>query len=207
MHSPAISHVQDTDSCFIPEVAYSRSGVAFNPRENLWRFRDAVNDVRLNFDDLPISDSLRISLKKTLLWYMQSQASSSAMSYLSLFRHFSRFAGENENTTLGVIEENSLISYRASLPVSKRWQFGRLSTLLRKWVDLSLPGVTGVAAKLLSDLKNPGMQKGRAILNSDPIHGPLNDIEFQQVSSAMKKSYEDKALQLSDYVLLLLVMG
>lgn len=207
MHSTAISHVNNVDSGLLPEIAYSRSGVAFNPREGVWKFRDAVNDVRLNFDDLPISDLLKTSLKKTLLWYMQDRASSSAMSHLGGFRKFCIFVRENTSSILESIDENALISYRASLPVSKKWQFGVLSTLLRKWVGLNLPGVTEVAAKLLSDLRNPGMQKGKSILNSDPIHGPLNDIEFQMVSSAMKKTYEDKTLQLSDYALLLLVMG
>jgi len=207
MRSTAISHVKDVDSGRLPEVAYSRSGVVFNPREDVWRFRDAVNDVRLSFDDLPISDLLKTSLKKTLLWYMQSRASSSAMSHLSGFRAFCIFVKKDEGSIIGSIDENALISYRASLSVNQKWRFGGLSTLLRKWVGMSLPGVTNVAAKLLSDLRNPGVQKGKSILNSDPNHGPLNDIEFQQVSSALKKAYRDDVLPLSDYVLLLLVMG
>ena len=207
MHSTVISHVKDVGSGLLPEIAYSRSGVAFNPREDVWKFRDAVNDVRLHFDDLPMSNLLKTSLKKTLLWYMQDRASSSAMSHLGGFREFCIFVRENTRSILESIDENALISYRASLPVNKKWRFGTLSTLLRKWVGLSLPGVTEVAAKLLYDLRNPGMQKGKSILNSDPIHGPLNDIEFQQISSAIKKAYEDRNLRLSDYVLLLLVMG
>ncbi|MGB3835078.1 MAG: hypothetical protein WA928_00435 [Castellaniella sp.] len=66
MRSTAISHVKDVDSGLLPEIAYSRSGVAFNPREDVWRFRDAVTStLRTDGIDFDVPASY---LRERLSW-------------------------------------------------------------------------------------------------------------------------------------------
>lgn len=195
----------------LPTVVRTKSGgVQFNPSSEIWRYRDGVEGVTLDFRDLRrgLSPGLVHVAKCTLCWY----AANRSLSHLrNSFRRLVEFANHiaASGAILETISSPELINYVGQLDTSHLWHFGALGGVLKRWRRLGYPGVEEDALLLLKQLRVPGNKKGEAVLTMDPTNGPLTEIEQEGVQSALNDAYAEGIVDTETYVLawLYLLLG
>ncbi len=191
----------------LPEIARTPNGAQFDPRSDKWVYRDSVVNINLDFTSFQASENLVFSVKRVLVWYAENKSSSHLENMFERLEHFFRNVTNNKAGVLTIITTNDLINYKALLTYKNDWYLGALSGLLKKWHQLSIPGVTDDAVAFLKQLRIKGNQKGEAVLTMDPEHGPFTDIETQSMQVALDSGYADGAISLADYVLVWLFMA
>ncbi|XPJ79381.1 hypothetical protein ACNSPR_30925 [Klebsiella pneumoniae] len=114
MNDSAITESQKKSAPLLalPAVAYTKSGIAFAPNEDHWRFVDGAHKVDLNFKKLKhLGQNVRNSFKRTLLWYLQSKSPRFAQ---NLFNHtlaFDKWATANYSEPAQEITQYHIVSY------------------------------------------------------------------------------------------------
>lgn len=190
----------------LPALARTRSGIEFDPRAARWAYRDATDNVSLNFATLPAEKPLIASAKLVLLWYAENMSPTHLMNMHERLAHFLRTASAAQRPLLSEITATDLLNYKASLSDTTSWYLGNLSGLLQKWHDLGYPGVSKDAVGLLKQLRIRGNRKGEAVLTHDPINGPFSDIELESLQAALDTAFEQEELGRKSYLLAYLYM-
>jgi len=141
----------DSD-CELPTSTRTRSGVTFDPSQRLWKYRDGVNAVSLDFRDINAPTALCKSLKRVLVWYAEHHSPSHLTNLFMRFRHFASTIRLSKEE----IRSAHLINYRATLDASTEWYLGSLSGLLKRWSRMHVPGVSADAATYLRSIRVRG---------------------------------------------------
>lgn len=71
MNKPAEAIARWGSAPKLPDLARTRSGVEFDPRANRWAYRDATDNVNLDFSKWLVTDKFIVSAKLSLLWYAE----------------------------------------------------------------------------------------------------------------------------------------
>ncbi|MCA3237407.1 MAG: site-specific integrase [Curvibacter sp.] len=172
----------------LPEVAHTRSGIAFRPSDDLWRWRDGPFEVNLSFERVDSSAALLLPCLKHTLCVFAKQASPSHLGNLyEAFVHFLRRRVSNSPLTSITTEEIS--NYIATLKQDEKWRIGHLNVLLQKWAALELPGVDEECVRYLSEIRKPGNVKGAAVRQRDPFNGPFSEEEYTALYKAVDAAY------------------
>jgi integrase len=190
----------------LPPLARTRSGIEFDPSANRWAYRDAIENVHLDFSRLPVTAPLLTSAKLALLWYAEHMSSAHLSNMYGRLCHFMACISADRDGPLAEITSTDLINYHATLPGPTKWYLTSLSGVLKKWHSLGYPGVTADAVALLKQLRKPGNTKGEAVLTHDPVHGPFTDIELESLQAALDRTYETGEVDKEKYLLAYLFM-
>lgn len=172
----------------LPEVAHTKSGVAFCPTDDVWDVLDGP--FRMHLDFLRLGEDLAVvrdSLKSCLLVFVKSYSPHYAQNLFSAFRHFLTLRGEAGPFTSFSVAE--VANYRARLQPHEAWRVGTLNVLLQKWHALGLPGVDDDAAAYLGEKRKPGNDKGTAVRARDPVHGPFSHAEYTALYKAVDTAF------------------
>lgn len=172
----------------LPQLAYTRSGIPFNPSENIWHWIDGVFRIRLDFLRLNLPETVPvISLKYTLHVFVKLNAPTYAMNLYNAFVHF---LGLREGLPpLVTIDVNEVSIYRSRLGEHEKWRLGHLNVLLQKWEALGLVGVDPECTKYLRERRKPGNRKGVAVRQRDPVDGPFTEEEYISLYKAVDAAY------------------
>lgn len=187
----------------LPVHSRTRSGVKFDPSKDVWKYRDGMNSISLDFGDVNAPPELRQALKLVLTWYAEHLSPSHLDNLFERFRHFAstiQLAGST-------ITSLHLINYRGTLNPSTEWYLGNIAGLLKRWHRMSFPGVSDDAMSYLKSIKIRGNRKGVAVLTMDPEQGRFTDIEFEAIRSAAIDAYKADLIERDAYVLALLFMA
>ena len=195
----------------LPACVQSFRGTMFDPRLERWTFHEGVQSVSLNFALMPtkVSMSLITSIKRILLWYAENLSSGQLMAHFTNLKRLLEFIAKEADGEIVEIDAHHLMNYRASLTGHKEWFLGAVSSCLKKWHEMGIPGVTTHAVKFLSLIRLKGSEKGKAILTMDSRDGPFTDIELQSISAALNDGFSSRHISLEEYVLayLFLLVG
>lgn len=191
----------------LPALARTRSGVEFDPRADLWSYRDDTTTVNLDFAKLPATASLTASAKLALLWYAEQLSSGHLINMFMRLAHCLRTLSADRDSPLAEVTSTDLINYKASLTDATSWYLGSLSGLLQKWHSLGYLGVTDDAVALLRQLRTRGNAKGEAVLTHDPVRGPFTDIELESLQAALDLAYAAGEVDREGYLLAYLFMA
>lgn len=185
----------------LPISVRTRSGVLFRPGADVWKFRDGVTGVNLNFEQANqyMTDELVYGLKQTLIWMFQNKASGTAVAVYSTFLHFIRSIDCSAERPLAEITSSDLINYRAMLSTRQINRLRTLASLLRKWQQLDLSGVNADAIKLLGDLRLRASPTGEAVRTMCPLTGPLSQLEDESFQYALNASFAKGQLQEDEF--------
>lgn len=176
----------------------TKSGVQFDALADIWAYRDGVNNIHLNFNQLPNSSrEFRERAKKVLSWYAENRSPDHLHNLFRRLQHFLR-ASTKEIASVSAVD---LLNYRAGLTESTAWYVGTLAGLLRKWQSLGYPGVDDDVELLLKQLRLKGNAKGIAVLTWDVHEGPFTHIETEALHAALNTAYAGGTLSMADYVL------
>lgn len=172
----------------LPEVAHTRSGIAFNPNNDLWSWVDGVFRVHLDFSRLSVASTFPIaSLKYALHVFVKLNAPTYAGNLFNGFVHF--LAQRDGLPALETISLEEVSKYAARLQEHERWRLGHLNVLLQKWNALNLPGVDAECTQYLRERRKPGNVKGAAVRQRDPVDGPFSEEEYLTLYKAVDAAY------------------
>ena len=177
----------------LPDAAHTRSGIAFNPNEDLWSWVDGVFRVRLDFSRLSLAATFPVtSLKYTLHVFVKLNAPSYVMNLFNAFVHF--LAVRDGLPALKSISVAEISNYASRLQEHEKWRIGTLNVLLQKWNALGLPGVETECAQYLRERRKPGNVKGAAVRQRDPVQGPFSEEEYLTLYKAVDAAYGTGAI-------------
>lgn len=187
----------------LPSCVRSYRGSSFDARAERWTFHEGVQPVSLNFALLPseVSVPLSLSIKRILVWYAENLSAGQLVSHFNNLNRLLRFIAKESNGEITEIDAPHLMNYRASLVGHKEWYLGAVSSCLKKWHELGMPGVTTDAVRFLNMVRLKGSEKGRAVLTMDSNDGPFTDIEIQAIRGALNDGFASGRLDLEEYVL------
>ena len=206
MNKPAEAIARWGSAPELPALARTRSGVEFDPRANRWAYRDATDNVNLDFSKWLVTDKFIVSAKLSLLWYAEHLSPAHLSNMHERLGHYLRVVCDSRIAPLEEITSADLINYRATLTSATSWYLGSLSGFLKKWHSLGYSGVTTDAAALLKQLRTQGNPKGEAVLTHDPIHGPFTDMELESLQSSLDRAYVSGEVDREGYLLAYLFM-
>lgn len=172
----------------LPEVAFTKSGVMFCPRDDLWDWFDGTYRVHMNFLKFELSDSIPIeSLKATLMVFMRTNSPYSVVNLFNVFSHF--LSKRSKRTRLVSISALEVSNYLANLKDHEKWRVGTLNVLLQKWHRLGLIGVDADCTQYLREIRKAGNKKGDAVRTRDPIKGPFSEREYTALYKTVDAAY------------------
>jgi integrase len=191
----------------LPSSSRTRGGGVFDPRCDVWKLRDGVTQVRLDFAFAILSPQCVHALKIVLLWYAENSSLRHLANMHKRFGDLVRYLSKNCDSVISEITSIDLLNYKTSLSADVAWYLGQLSGMLKKWHGLGLTGVTDDAAALLRDLRLKGNEKGVAVRTMDPVYGPFTDIEQEAIQSALNDAFADGSIAEDSYLLAWLFMA
>jgi hypothetical protein len=178
----------------LPMTAITRGGVTMYPREDVWKYRDGLNDVSLIWGKLgayPLD--LLEGIKATMVWYAKHGSPASLQAYFAAFEYWA------EVNPAPVFSEQEFYRFRA-IHASTR-VVGHVKAFLRKWHHLGFPGVSRDLMKVLSSTKEKSGPKGVAVATMDPRNGPFTDIELQGLLDALSDAFGAARISARDHAL------
>jgi integrase len=199
---PSIS----TESIELPSLVTSINGAQFDPREDIWSYRDSSSNVSLNFENLWAEADWVLSAKRVLIWYVENKSPyhvTNLFSYLVGF--LKRIAPDVYKVS--VITSKDILNFQAGLKERDSYYLGTLSGLFCKWHELNIPGVSDDAVALLKQLRIKGNIKGEAVLTMNPEKGPFTEIEFEAIQVALNEAFAAQEISLGDFLLVILLMA
>lgn len=172
----------------LPSLAFTRSGVSFDPRANHWFWFDGPFRVRLDFERLDSQMTLlREPLKQTLLVFAKGSSPNHLSNLFHAFIHFASWRNSSKPFTAFTAEEVS--NYHAGLAEHEQGRLSTLNVLLQKWNALRLPGVDDECAQYLREKRKRGNEKGAAVRTRDPVNGPFSEAEYTALYKAVDAAY------------------
>lgn len=189
---------KESSQLLLLNLTSTKSGVQFDAASDIWKYQDGVNNVYLDFTELPnSSSSFRDYTKRVLSWYAENCSPDHLKNMFRRLQHFLRAS----NHEISSISAADLLNYRAKLNESTTWYLGNIAGLLRKWKALGYPGVDDDAELLLKQMRLKGNAKGVAVLTWDVNNGPFTHIETEAIQEALNQAYASGNLSMADYVL------
>lgn len=172
----------------LPAIAFTRSGIAFHPREDVWAWTDGPYHVHMDFSRLNSQLIFMLEqLKQTLLVFAKG---SSGHHLVNLFRAFNHFGALREDPEPFVgFTPVEVSNYHARLEKHEEWRLSTLNVLLQKWNALRLPGVDDECAQYLREKRKCGNEKGEAVRTRDPVEGPFSEQEYTALYKAVDAAY------------------
>jgi integrase len=171
----------------LPDRVFTRSGSSINPRDDLWEWTDGPFEPRIDFGTYNDGFEFLVPLlKQTLIPYLKRHSSGYVV---GLNQEFHSFLIATGGSFESVITPQHFSNYSARMSERHRWRLSRVSVLLRKWMELGLPGVDPTCEAYLLELRIPGGPKGEPVTTRNPIRGPLSEEEYTALHSAVNAAY------------------
>ena len=191
----------------LPERATTRDGVEWFPRRDSWEIPTPSNLRLFSFSGLPglMSDEIKVSLKAVTINYLEIYSPDHAYNVHARMLSFANAVCADG--PVSCITPELVLRYRATLTPDTEWYLCTLRGLFCRWVGLGLPGVAAEVGPLLRRMRLKGNEKGVAVLTSDPDKGPLTDVEFQAVVTALNDLLAKGGIDVGDYLLVWLFLA
>lgn len=172
----------------LPDTAFTRSGIAFYPNEDVWDWLDGPFRLHADFSKVTgTSSSIRDALKLTLTVFAKGSSANHVINLFNIFKHF--ISLREAAPPLACITNQEISNYGARLQKHERWRIGTLNVLLQKWVLLGLEGVDPQCSRYLREQRKPGNEKGHAVRTRDPFNGPFSEPEYTALYKAVDAAY------------------
>lgn len=171
----------------LPDKAFTRSGVAFHPNNEVWSWVDGPFRLSIDFRKVEVGPILLNSLKSTLLVFAKTSSASHLSNLFHSFTHL--LALRKDSIPLTCITAQEVSNYSARLSAHEKYRIGTLNVLLQKWGSLQLEGVDPECTRYLRERRKPGNEKGAAVRTRDPIDGPFSEAEYKALYRAVDTAY------------------
>lgn len=183
-------------------------GHTFDSTPDFWAVPTHSGPASFNFTNLHgASAKLRGGIKDACAAMLQAIAPERAMKAISAYRVFIRFLSRGpEGREVDEITIRDVLRFGETLSKRQRYQLRRLKEQLILWSGTGAYGLTSDLRKMLPKLATETHEIGAAVRTMDPDSGPLTDLEYEAVISAMRKGFATGAFSLAEYTLLVLAL-
>lgn len=180
-------------------------GFPFDAAEDLWRVPTPTGLASFNFHNLPgASERLRQCIKEVSAALLASISPKRAEQALSAFRVLIRESSAER--TLDSIGLSDVVRFGESRGARQLYQLRRLKEHLLLWMGLGIPGLERDLQNALPRLATERHEIGNAVRTMDADRGPLTDLEFEAVVTAMRSEFATGRIGLGDYTLMTLAL-
>ena len=191
VRSPAISLARA-----LPTSARTLGGHQFDPRDEIWAWRDAVTRASLSFESVKplLCPAMLYSFKLVMLWIVENRATAGVNTTFDQLRTFFRYVRASRRSPIMKIAGTDILNYRAA-----HVHEGTLTAvrpILRKWHLMGLAGVSE-AVGVLESIRIKDFVKARAVRTHDPKMGPFTSIEFDGLISNLNQSVASGSMDAS----------
>jgi hypothetical protein len=178
----------------------------FDPREEIWIWRDVVTRASINFESLKpmLCPAMLRSFKLVMLWMVENRATGGVNTDFDRLRTFCRFVRASRRSPIIKIAGADILNYRAAH--RHEGTLRGVRPILRKWSLMGLSGVSDAVA-LLESIRTKDSVKGRAVRTHDPKMGPFTSIEFDGLISTLNQSVAGGSMDASYAVLAYILIG
>ncbi len=183
-------------------------GFDFNPSANVWRIATAQGTEVLNFDKLPaVTEELRELFKEAFAALLLSNAPERMARQLSRLRALLRFLKSADSSrSIDELTAADIQNYGAYLPKHQQYSLRKVKEILMAWATTGVAGLSRDLLLLLPELETTNHNIGSAVRTMDPATGPLTDIEYEAVVTAVRHAFASGSMPLSDYALVILAI-
>jgi len=190
------------------DIRLSREGFEFDYHAMKWKLS---RDYSINLDWVKerLGDEFARSYRSHLAFYAKKYSAVHTVFIDYHCNELIRFIQEQSNSNSKVTKINTahIISFRSSLLKKQEHHLGKIRSFLTTWVERKLPGIEPEVAALLKGWRLQGNEKGRAVQTLCPKQGALSDLEYEAVHSALPQAFENRKIDLEQYVLTWLGMA
>ncbi|SHM86839.1 Phage integrase family protein [Duganella sacchari] len=191
----------------LPKIAKTRSGIEFDPNTSLWAFRDGSSNISVNFQLLPdVALTVLIGLKKTLIWYFENRAAETAIRHFEGFLAITRFLTANRPPPIRCVMRDDISDFKMSSDKAA-YLLSVNRGFLKRWCKLGAPGLDKEIESYLTGLTLKQSPVGVAVATLDPNNGPLTDLEFEAIQSALNAAYARNKISTEKILLCYLLMS
>lgn len=186
-------------------ILSNKNGYEFNLESDTWVL-SRERKVKFSWAYGILSEYFLASLRKALGYYAVNYSADYTFNLMERVRVFLVWRSQE----IGLISEvtvEDLISYRFYLTRDREWYLGSIASLLKKWGELGISGLSSDIPHLLKSWTLKGNEKGVAVQTKDPLKGPLTDLEYESLQQALVDSFEVDQINLEDFVLVTLFMA
>ncbi len=174
----------------LPETVATKGGVVFDPRPDVWEYRDGLKRVCLDFTELPVTEELLYSFKATLTWYAANRAPAYLISVFTEFHSFAESVYDLTDKPLAILTGTDVLNQRAALG----YRMKQVASVLRKWSSLRHPGLAADVLPVLDKIRTKCPETGVAVMTLDPTLGPFSPIEQAGIQDALNEAYGARTL-------------
>lgn len=174
----------------LPETVTTKGGVVFDPRPDVWEYRDGLTRVCLDFTELPVTEGLLTSFKATLTWYAANRAPGYLISVFTEFHTFVEDLYDLTDSPLTVITGTDVLNQRSALG----YRMKQVASVLRKWASLQHPGLAADVITILDKIRTKCPETGVAVMTLDPTLGPFSPIEQAGIQDALNEAYGARSI-------------
>ena len=190
----------------LPKEVVTRNGARFNPGLDRWTYRDGLEEVSINFNNLHAQRELINASKKVLIWYAENMSTPHLRNMFYYFAHFLSVTSLDQKNVSRIYTKD-VINYRDKHVLKNEYYLGSLSGFFQRWHRLGLGGVSDDVIALLKQLRLKGNRKGEAVSTMDALNGPFTDLEVEAIHAATDNAYKTGILNTSDYLLIWLFLA
>ena len=97
----------------LPNVSYTRSGREFYPQEDIWKYKDGLVPIYMNFAKFPCGYEMRQSIKKVISWYAENRSPSYTFNLFNYLLSFFRKTYDELHVDVSDITSEMLLNYIA----------------------------------------------------------------------------------------------
>lgn len=178
----------------------SRDGYRFNYQDSRWRL-SKVKIVSFEWMISALDKSLHENYKKVMLHYAQNNAPNSCAVLSYNTRLFFEFCMQNDGKIVDFVHGRHVLNYFSSLKPNKKHFLGRTIPFLKKWSELGYEGISDEALDAIKELRIKGSERGKAVKILCPYEGPLSDLEYEGLCSALSREFEKGNVSLEEMLI------
>lgn len=200
----------------LPAVAYTRSGVAFTPRDTLWKFRDGAKDISCNFALIPqLAQPLVHGLKVALIWRFKNKAPATASDdfnrTMRLLRSVAKLSESDEKSDkkfqpIEQISSQDILNFRSSSKANE-YALANLTGFLRKWHGLGVAGIGDDVIQLFDKITLNNLPQGVAVRTLSSESGPFSDLEYEAIQEALNTGFKAGVIDEANFLLVWLFLA
>lgn len=185
----------------LPYKITSLNGININPNDNVWKYRDAIKNIKLDFRKLPVSYKLLQAMKYTFIWYVENLAPSSIANLYTRVLDFLKFAAEENGSFVEKVSLGHVVKFYAYLDDESKYILGAIAGLFKRLHTYEMSVVDDEVISYFKNRKIKGNKKGIPVLIWDHEIGPFSDLEYTALSSALYDAHRNKQISLEDFIL------
>lgn len=192
-----------------PRLSRTIDGFEYNPTDDVWTIPSPAGATSFNFINFEgASERLRQGIKEASAAMLLSIAPERVMKVVSAIRVLIRFlVAACPSRIIDEIGVSDVLAFAESLSKRQRYLLRRLKEHLLIWSESGAYGLSDELRKFLPKMETESHVVGAAVRTMDPNTGPLTDMEYESVVSAIRQAYATGSLNLADYTLLVLALS